>query len=114
MTSPVTQAKLWFWQRASAMVLAVGVLAHLAVMIYAVRGGLSAAEILGRTQGNWFFGGFYGLFVLTCAVHVPLGLVAISEEWLGWRGPKVMIGAGLFSVVIAIMGLRTVYGVVVA
>ena len=114
MTSPVTQAKLWFWQRASAMVLAVGVLAHLAVMIYAVRGGLSAAEILSRTHGSRLFGTLYTLLVLACAVHVPLGLVAIVQEWLGWRGPKVMIGAALFSVVIAIMGLRTVYGVVVA
>ena len=114
MTSPVTQAKLWFWQRASAMVLAVGVLAHLAVMIYAVRGGLSAAEILGRTHGSLWFGTLYTLLVLACAVHVPLGLVTIAQEWLGWRGSRVMIGAGFFSIVIAILGLRAVYGVVAA
>ena len=48
----VAQARRWYWQRISAMVLALCVLVHLGVMIYAVRGGLSAAEILGRTRGN--------------------------------------------------------------
>ena len=60
----VSQAKRWYWQRISAMLLALLVLVHLAVMVYAVRGGLSAAEILGRTQGSWAFGAFYALFVL--------------------------------------------------
>lgn len=114
MTSSTTQARLWFWQRASAMILAVCVVGHLAVMIYAVRGGLSAAEILGRTHGSLLFGTHYTLLVLACAIHVPIGLVAIAEEWAGWRGSKVAIGAGLFSAVIAIMGLRAVYGVVAA
>lgn len=114
MTSAVTQAKLWYWQRISAMVLAVCVLVHLGVMIYAVRGGLSAAEILGRTHGSWWFGAFYTVFVLACTVHVPLGLATIAEEWIGWRGRKVAITAGLFSMVIAIMGLRAVYAVVAA
>ena len=51
-----SEVLLWGAQRISAMVLAVCVLVHLATMIYAVRSGLSGAEILGRTQGNvaWF------------------------------------------------------------
>lgn len=114
MTSPATQAKLWYLQRASAMVLAICVLVHLAVMIYAVRGGLSAAEILGRTHGNWFFGIFYTVFVLACAAHVPIGLATIAEEWIGWRGSKLAVGAGIYGMVIAAMGLRAVYGVVAA
>ena len=39
---------LWMLQRASAVVLALCVFVHLATIIYAVQGGLSAAEILGR------------------------------------------------------------------
>ena len=50
--SVVAQAKRWYWQRISAMVLALCVLVHLAIMIYAVRGGLSAQEILARTRGE--------------------------------------------------------------
>ncbi len=114
MTSVATQAKLWYWQRMSAAVLAVCVLVHLAVNIYAVRGGLSAAEILGRTHGNWLFGAFYGVFVLACAVHVPLGVATVAAEWLGWRGRSAAGAAALFGGVIAVMGLRAVYGVVVA
>jgi fumarate reductase subunit C len=71
----VAQARRWYWQRISAMVLALCVVIHLAGMVWAVRGGLSAAEILSRTQGNALFAAFYAVFVLACAVHVPLGLV---------------------------------------
>lgn len=112
MTSVSTQAKLWFWQRISAMVLAVCVLVHLVIIIYAVHGGLSAAEILGRTQGNWKLGAFFSVFVLACAVHVPLGVMTVVAEWLGWRGRSAAGAAVLFSLAIAITGLRAVYGVV--
>lgn len=113
MTSAATQAKLWFWQRASAAVLAVLVVVHLAIVVYAVRGGLSAAEILGRTRGNASFGAFYALFVIACAVHVPIGLSAIAREWLGWRERAANIGALLFAALILVAGLRAVYAVVI-
>ena len=47
-----SEVLLWGAQRISAMVLALCVIVHLLTMIYAVRSGLSAAEILGRTQGS--------------------------------------------------------------
>ena len=47
-----TETRLWIAQRASAAVLALCVMVHLATIIYAVRGGLSAGEILARTRGN--------------------------------------------------------------
>ena len=74
----VAQARRWYWQRISAMVLALCVVLHLAGMVWAVRGGLTAAEILSRTQGNGLFAVFYAVFVLACAVHVPIGLAATS------------------------------------
>lgn len=107
-----TQAKLWYAMRISSMVLAVCVLLHIVTVIYAVRGGLSAAEILGRTHGNWTFGAFYVVFVIACAVHVPLGLAAIAEEWLGLRARTALVAAQLIGLVILFMGLRAVYGVV--
>jgi len=109
-----TQAKHWYWQRISAMVLALCVLLHLGVIIYAVRSGLSAAAILGRTHGSLLFGGFYVIFVLACAVHVPIGLGRIAEEWLGCSTRAAQIGARLFGLLILLMGLRAVYGVVLA
>lgn len=113
-SSPIAQARLWYWQRISAMILALFVLVHIAVIIYAVRGGLSGAEILARTRGNWWFGGFYAGFVIACSVHVPIGLAKIAEEWLGWNSRTAWIAAQAFALVIFAMGMRAVYGVVVS
>lgn len=78
--------RLYMAQRLSALVMAPLVLGHIAVMIYAIQGGLSTAEILGRTQGSllWFL--FYGTFVLAVSVHAAIGLRAIAHEWLRLRG----------------------------
>lgn len=107
-----TQARLWYFQRVSAMVMAVFVAVHIGIIVYAVRGGLTGAEILSRTQGSFAFGAFYGVFVLACAVHVPIGLLRIAEEWLRWRGPSAAVAALAFGLLLAGMGLRAVYGVV--
>ena len=106
------QVRRWYWQRISAMVLALCVVVHLAVMIYAVRGGLSGAEILARTRGSWAFGGFYALFVVACAVHVPPGLHNIAVEWLRWRPAVALLVARLFGLAILVAGLRAVWAVV--
>jgi fumarate reductase subunit C len=110
-TTVATQAKLWYFQRVSAMVLALCVVIHLAVIIYASRGGLSAAELLGRTRGNLPFAAFYAVFVVACAVHVPIGLKTIAEEWLGWRGRGVAFAAAIFGIGLLATGLRAVYAV---
>ena len=105
------QTLLWMAQRASAAVLGVCVLVHLATMIYAVRGGLNAAEILGRTRGSLAWLGFYSLFVLAIVLHVPIGLRAVLGEWLGWRGASRELALVLFAAVIGWMGMRAVLGV---
>lgn len=114
MSGAARQARLWYLQRISAMALALGVLVHLAVILYAVRGGLTGAEILGRTHGNWAFGLFYALFVLACAVHVPIGFAKVAQEWLGWSDIAAESTAIAFGLLIAVMGLRAVYAVVLA
>ncbi len=109
----IAQARRWYWQRISAMVLALCVLVHLGGMVYAVRGGLSAAEILGRTQGNWAFGVFYAVFVVACAVHVPVGVANIAREWWG-LGERAARGFSLaLALLLLVAGLRAVYAVVV-
>jgi len=110
----IVQARRWYWQRVSAAVLAVCVVVHLAVMIYAVRGGLSAEAILGRTRGNWGFGAFYTIFVVACAVHVPVGLGNIAQEWWGMREHTAVWLARAFGVLLLVAGLRAVYAVVAA
>lgn len=80
MSQGVLQAKLWYAQRISAMILGICVAIHLLIIFYAIRGGLSAQEILGRTQGNVLFAIFYEVFVLACFVHAPIGLANILQE----------------------------------
>jgi len=111
-SAAATQARLWYWQRISAMMLALFVVVHLATIVYAVRGGLSGAEILARTQDNWWVAAFYGAFVIACAVHVPIGLARIAEEWLGWSGRASNAGAVLIALALAVLGFRAVYAVV--
>ena len=107
----VRQAQRWYWQRVSAMVLAVCVVLHLGGMVWAVRGGLSAAEILARTQGNGLFAAFYALFVLACAVHVPIGLIAIAREWWRWTPAAATWFARVATAMLMVLGLRAVWGV---
>lgn len=103
-------AWLWIVQRASAALLAVCVLAHLATIAYASQGGLTAAEILARTRGNAALLAGYGIFLAAVAVHVPIGLRTIASEWLGWRG-RAFDGALLaFALALAGWGARALWG----
>lgn len=102
---------VWVAQRATAVVLAACVAVHLATIIYAVQGGLSAAEILARTRGNAGWLAFYTVFVLAVAVHAPIGLRAVLAEWLGWRGGSRDAFLVLLSLLLLVMGLRAALAV---
>ncbi|KIC49694.1 succinate dehydrogenase [Tateyamaria sp. ANG-S1] len=106
--------RLYMLQRITALLMAPLVLGHLATMIYAIQGGLSAAEILGRTQGSvaWFL--FYGLFVIAVSVHGAIGLRTVAYEWGGLKGAALeafmwVVGVGLFA-----LGARAVWAVTFA
>jgi fumarate reductase subunit C len=100
-------------QRASAAVLALCVVVHLATMIYAVRHGLSAAEILSRTHGNYAWLGFYAIFVVAVAIHASIGLRTIVGEVLGWRSGAVDVAVLAMGVLLAWWGWRAVFAVFV-
>lgn len=97
---------LWLAQRASAAVLALAVLIHLGTVIYAVRGGLTAAEIIERLQGNVAWLLFYVIFIFAAAVHAPLGLRTILAEMTPLRGPLLGLPVAAFGVIVAVMGWR--------
>jgi fumarate reductase subunit C len=107
---PSREARLWLVQRASAAVLALCVVVHLATIVLAVRGGLSAAEILGRTRGSmaWLF--FYATFVVAVAIHAPLGLRAILREWTAWRGTSLDLAMALVALLLLVLGWRAIGG----
>ena len=109
--SAKAQTWLWLAQRASAAVLAACVAVHLVTMVYAVRGGLSAAEILGRTRGSSAWLAFYALFVIAVSIHAPIGLRAVLSEWLRWRGRSRDIFLAALGVVFLWVGLRAALAV---
>ncbi len=103
--------RLYMAQRLSALVMAPLVLGHIAVMIYAIQGGLSTAEILGRTQGSllWFL--FYGTFVVAVSIHAAIGLRVIAHEWLRLRGAALwMLTWGICAAILA-LGFSAVFAV---
>ncbi len=107
------QVLLWTAQRASAAVLAVCVVVHLVTIIYAVRNGLSAVEILGRTRGNVGWAAFYTLFVLAVAVHAPVGLRSVLAETFNWRGRSLDIAMLVVAMTLLMWGGRAVIAVFV-
>jgi fumarate reductase subunit C len=107
----VTQTVLWIAQRVTAAILAVCVVVHLATIIYAVQGGLTAAEILGRTRGNTAWLAFYIVFVVAAAIHAPIGLRPVLGEWLKWRGIWREVFLVFFAYTLLALGLQAVLGV---
>jgi fumarate reductase subunit C len=105
------EVRVWVAQRATAAVLAACVAVHLATIIYAVRGGLTAGEILARTQGSVAWAAFYAVFVAAAAVHAAIGLRTILAEWLHWRGAGAGFAAAAFAVLLVVAGLRAVWAV---
>jgi len=98
-------------QRLSALIMAPLTLGHLAVMIYAIQGGLTAAEILGRTHGSvlWFL--FYGSFVLAVSVHAAIGLRVITSEILKLGESSLDLLTWALALFFLFMGARAVMAV---
>jgi len=105
---------LYMAQRLTALIMAPLVIGHLAVMIYAVQGGLSVAEILARTQGSlaWFL--FYGSFVLAVSIHAAIGMRVIMFEWLGIKGTLLSLISWGVCLLLLVLGGRAVWAVTFA
>lgn len=111
-TTARVETLLWMAQRASAAVLAICVAVHLATVIYAVQGGLTASEILARTRGSAGWLAFYSVFVLAVAVHAPIGVRTILREMTPWRGASLDGVTAIAAVVLVAIGWRAIGGLV--
>ena len=107
-------AVLFLAQRASAAVLGFFVTVHLATILYAVRGGLTAGEILERTRDNNWFLAFYLLFVVAVTIHAPIGLRNVLREWTPWRGRSLDIALAVFAALLLILGVRAAFAVYIS
>jgi fumarate reductase subunit C len=106
--------RLYIWQRLTAGVILPLVLAHVAMIFYAARTGMSAADILGRTRGSIGWAAFYGVFVVAAAIHAGIGLRNVFAEWspMGDRAAGML--ATVFGLLLLLLGLRAVAAVVLA
>ena len=105
-------ARLYFWQRMTAMLMVPFIAVHLITIIYAIGHGLSAAEILGRTQGSVLWALFYGGFVVAASVHAAIGVRTVAIEWAGLKGIGQNVFPILFGVGLLVLGARAVAAVV--
>ena len=111
MTPAAAASWRWLAQRGSAAVLAVCVVVHLCTIVYATRRGLSAEAMLARAHASVAWPFFYGVFVAAVAVHAPLGLRVILDEWSGLRGRVIDALLALFALTLLVGGLRAVVAV---
>ncbi|MBI1776712.1 MAG: succinate dehydrogenase [Proteobacteria bacterium] len=101
---------IWVVQRLSAAMLAGAVAVHLATVLYAVRGGLKAADIIQRLHGSVGWMVFYALFVIAVALHAPIGLRTVFSELMGWRGRSLDLAMLALAVALLWLGLRAGIG----
>ena len=104
--------RLYVWQRLTAALMAPLVLVHIAVIFYATRQGMTAADILARTRGSVIWASFYGVFVVAAAVHAAIGVRNVLTEWSPLDGRRAGLFAIAFGTLLLLLGLRAVAAVV--
>ena len=104
--------RLYVWQRGTAALAVPLVAIHIAVIFYATRQGLSAADILSRTRGSIVWGAYYGLFVAAVSIHAAIGVRNVLAEWSPLSERHAGWVALLFGLALAALGARAVVAVV--
>lgn len=104
--------RLYIWQRSTAALMLPLVLVHVAVIFYAARRGMTAADILARTRGSIVWAAFYGTFVMAAAIHAAIGVRNVLAEWASLSDRSAGLAAGAFGGLLLLLGLRAVAAVV--
>ncbi len=104
--------RLFLAQRICAMLMAPLVLGHLGMMIYAIQGGLSAGEILSRTQGSFWWAAFYGLFVIAVSIHAAIGIRVVVYENFKLSTSALNVMSWLIATLLLTLGLHSVTALV--
>jgi len=108
--------ELWLYmaQRITAVLMAPLIVGHIVLMIYAVQGGLSTEEILGRTQGSvvWFL--YYGIFVLAVSIHGAIGIRTVLHEWGRVKGALLSVATVIVGLSLFVLGATAVWAVTFA
>jgi fumarate reductase subunit C len=106
--------RLYLWQRATAALMVPLVLLHIAVIFYASRRGMTAADILSRTHGSILWASYYGLFVAAASIHASIGVRNVLTEWSPLTDRRAGVFAIVLGVLLAALGARAVFAVVLS
>src|SRR5262249_22871878 len=82
------------------------VMGHVAVIFYATRQGMTAADILARTRGSIAWALFYGAFVVAVAIHAAIGVRNVLTEWSPLKERSAGIFASAFGLLLLLLGAR--------
>ena len=104
--------RLYVWQRLTAGIMVPLVLGHIAVILYATRQGLTAADILARTRGSVAWAAYYGIFVAAVSIHAAIGVGNVLAEWSPLTERRAGQFAIVFGLLLAALGARAVVAVV--
>jgi succinate dehydrogenase subunit C len=104
--------RLYVWQRATAALIVPFVLVHIAVIFYATRQQMTAADILSRTHGSAMWASFYGAFVAAVSIHASIGVRNILVEWSPLTEHATGWCAVLLGIVLALLGFHAVVALV--
>lgn len=104
--------RLYVWQRATAAVMAPLVIVHIAVIFYASRQSLTAADILARTHGSAIWAAYYAVFVAAVSIHAAIGVRNILTEWVPLDERAAAWCAGALGIVLALLGFHAIVAVV--
>jgi len=104
--------RLYIWQRATAALMLPLVLGHLAVIFYATRQNLTAADILGRTHDSVLWAAYYGLFVAAASIHASIGVRNVLAEWSPLTDRLAGFAAIALGLLLAALGFHAVVALV--
>jgi fumarate reductase subunit C len=106
--------RLYVWQRATAALMVPLVVVHIAVIFYASRSGMTAADILSRTHNSIVWASYYGLFVAAASIHASIGVRNVLTEWSPLTDRHAGPFAVVFGLLLAALGARAVFAVVLS
>ena len=100
--------RLYVWQRLTAVAMLPPILVHVAIIFYATRHDLTAADVLSRTRGSVTWALFYGVFVVLAAIHAGIGIRNILVEWSSVRDVAAGRLALVFALILGGLGFRAI------
>ena len=104
--------QLYVWQRLTAAAMVPLIAIHIATIFIATSTGLSAADILARTQGSVAWAIFYSVFVGTAAIHGAIGLRSVLSDWTHMSRRNGQTIMWIFGLMLLGLGLRAIAAVV--